>query len=684
MVSLAFMNREFFKKNPPLIFISFILLIFPYYFWHDYGYRVGGDDSLLYYLYPEEMIKHYLLNIPSDNSLGGPGFHYPNWLQLPLFFIIASLKSILPSFINIQLICYGLNLSLGFLFFYLFLGLWIKGDTWNHFWARTLSSLIYIFSAFTFYTLWSHQLQAIYLISIFPLALYLFLKAFFSKKIYYLVGTSIVSSILGLLVIIPWLAGVVLSLSPLLAWVFIQNKKRFIFYFLCFIGLFGLLNFYWLFHVIYGLLGDGYGLIQSAIENDFAKSNDHLIRVVSSGNVLANPLLNLFHGQYLKQDSMYIPYYKNLLPLELVITGISVSPFFFLAKVPSNTKKVFLAAIGSWLLAIYLFNPKIGPLGVELFIWLTNNIPGFVMFRNMYDKFGFAMAFTQALLFGISLKILFDVLKSDRIKKGIVLFTIIYLALKIVPYGLGDQFKKPFFLNHSVIKNVKSFNRDFLELTQYLKTISDDESIVWLPLNTANWTIIQDSQKFDNFYIGVSPLLFLSSKSDYMGKLSFSGNWELMEKLTKEQDYHEAAEILRKHGVGYIILNHDVNHLFLKTGLCTIGSRDNVCKTQKSKAFLKQVLGEKLKQFGERYELYRINPKYRSGKFLLRPTNGVYWKSGNKPGQLQIELPNQYHEQGIKETILEFKKIAHHLYDVHIKGILNNSILVFNEPFHND
>lgn len=683
MVPLTFMNKDFFKKNSPLIFISFGLLIFPYLFWHDYGYRIGGDDSLLYYLYPEEMIKHYILNIPSDNWLGGPGFYYPQWQQLPFFFIIAALKSILPSGINMQLICYGLNLSLGFLFFYLFLGLWIKGDGWNHFWARALSSLIYIFSAFTFYTLWRNQLQVLYLISIFPLALYLFFKALFLKNIFYLVGASIVSSILGVLVIIPWLAAVVLSVSPLLAWVFIQNKKIFILYFLCFIGLFGLLNFYWLFHVIYGLLGDSYSPIQSAIEIDFVKSNERLIREVSYGNVLANPLLNLFHGQYFQQDPMYNPYYKNLLPLELLITGIAVSPFFFLTKVSNNTKQVFLAAVGSWLLALYFFNVKIGPFGVDLFIWLTNNIPGFTMFRNMYDKFAFGMAFTQALLFGISLNILFNVLKSDRIKKGILLFSIIYLTLKIVPYGIGDHFKMPYFQNKSIFMNMKSFNSDFLELTEYLDTITDDESMAWLPLNPFDWTVIQDNQNFDNFYIGVSPLLFLSKKNDYMGKLSFSGNLELMEKLAKKQDYRGVGEIFRKHGIGYVILNHDINRYFLNSGLCTIWIRGDICKTQQAKAFLKEVLGEKLKQFGKRYELYRINPKYRSGKFLLRPINEGYLKAGNKSGQLQLELPNQYHEQGIKETILEFNKVEHHLYEIHIKRILKDSILVFNEPFHN-
>ena len=113
------MNRiAFFLKkiNVPLSTIFFLLLIIPTLFWNNPLYKIGGDDSLLYYIFPLEMIRYFLINIISNNNLSGLGVYGNQLYMFPFYFLILLFKNTLP-FLNIQALFYGFNLGLGFLFF---------------------------------------------------------------------------------------------------------------------------------------------------------------------------------------------------------------------------------------------------------------------------------------------------------------------------------------------------------------------------------------------------------------------------------------------------------------------------------------------------------------------------------------------------------------------------------------
>lgn len=169
---------NFFRKEKYIIIISFIFLslfMIPSLFWGGL-YSVGGDDSRLYYIFPKEFLVNFVFKIISDNNLGTIASYSPRSFFAPIIFFIFLLKQV--PFINAQLFMYGLNLGFGFLFFYLFLGIFIKNKSYYHFWIKIISGLFYIFSTYLTQTLYINQLLAIYLVSVVPCGL------FFSLKVY--------------------------------------------------------------------------------------------------------------------------------------------------------------------------------------------------------------------------------------------------------------------------------------------------------------------------------------------------------------------------------------------------------------------------------------------------------------------------------------------------------------------
>ena len=148
-----------------LSIIFFLLILIPIVIQGNL-YYVGGDDTRLYYIYPEEFLNNFTFNIISDNTLGGANTGYSGNTHLaPLFITIYFLKKALP-FVNTQSLMYGLNYAFGFLFFYLFISIWFKTKNTYQFWSTVVASLLYVFSPLLVGTLYRNQLMAMYLIAL--------------------------------------------------------------------------------------------------------------------------------------------------------------------------------------------------------------------------------------------------------------------------------------------------------------------------------------------------------------------------------------------------------------------------------------------------------------------------------------------------------------------------------------
>jgi hypothetical protein len=162
-----------------LTLISVFLLVIPKLFWGSL-LNVGGDDGKLYYLFPFQYFKYFSLSLISDNSLGALGFYFPQSYSAPFAVLLTLLKN-LHAFFNLEQLLFGLNLAGGFLGLYLLTGLWIKNVS-NSSYIRMSAALFYVFSTFSIYTVWNNELFSVYLVSLFPIALYLFCKAAIEEK----------------------------------------------------------------------------------------------------------------------------------------------------------------------------------------------------------------------------------------------------------------------------------------------------------------------------------------------------------------------------------------------------------------------------------------------------------------------------------------------------------------------
>ena len=185
-------------------FIFIILICIPFVIQGN-KYYVGGDDTRLYYIFPDKYLDNLAFNIISDNTLGGANTgYYPTSQFAPFLYFLVFLKKVIP-FINTQNLMYGMNYAFAFIFFFLLLGFWVKKNDRLHFSIKLIGSLFYVFSPLLIRTLYTHQLISIYLISLMPAMLFFFFKAIDKKRPIYSVISSLIFTVFSTTInTIPW------------------------------------------------------------------------------------------------------------------------------------------------------------------------------------------------------------------------------------------------------------------------------------------------------------------------------------------------------------------------------------------------------------------------------------------------------------------------------------------------
>ncbi len=634
-----------------LLIITLLLLI-PY-FWFNNLFLVGSDDGHIYFFFPKEMFNNYLLNLPSNNMLSSIGFYFPQYYQAIFVLIICIIKILLP-LINVQSFFLGLNLSLGFLSFNKLLSLWIKDDT-----IKIISSLSYALSLFTF-TLWVNQLYSLYLIAIMPILIYYLLKLNLTNT---LILSLLISITIFLLLSIPWILGLIISLTPFIINSFLKNKKEFTKNITLLIILVLIINQYILFFIYDSLItSKSTDILSNGLNNDFRKMNIITVKAVSARNTPLYPLLNLFHKNLQKDFNwnsykIYESWNLKLMPINLLFLTTLLLPLFYLRKISHKKKKFYLLSLYSWLIAIYFFTVNITQLGLDLFIKMTINIPGFVMFRNMFGKFSLAMAFTTSLLLSSSLNIIKELIKNY--KRILIILTIIIL-LNSIPFIKGDYINKKIWTTNNTYNTITDFNKDFYDLVNYIKEMNTTSRFLWYPLNQANYIQIRDENKTNHYYSGVSPLLFLTGKNDLNGFLSFPTNYqELLKQKIITGKISEVLRILQKMNIEYIIINNDISDDLKNSYLYKYNETINLYEEQKK--YEKIILGEHIKDFGQRYSLYKINNSYES-KLIYLTTN-------------KSEFPTSFEN-------IDFKRESINNYTIKIKTLNKTQYLVFLDPYN--
>jgi hypothetical protein len=599
-------------------------------------YLLGGDDSRTFYLYPVDFFNNQASHVGPDGSVSSlVNFLPPTSIAAFIFFIIF-LKKIF-FMVNLQMFLFVCNVIGGIVFFYYLIDYFIPGKNLTSFFAKAIGSLLYVFSIFNFYTLFNSQLISMYLISTFPLSIYLYMRSIREGKIYLLALVAIIGSIFSFFVVsLPWFLAGILAVSPFIVLFFWKQKRRFILYNLLLALMFLLLNAYWIYAIPFSLVSESSVAQGTAISSDsFRKEMAEGIISTTEINKVFFPLLNLYHYDIQANFKwaffpIFTSWYLMLLSLNslfiflIILTGIKMKR--------DPLRRIYAVGVLSLLASIYFFTVNIGSNGTHLFLFLNDHVPGFVMFRNMYDKFGFAVAISFAVLISVCLQYFLNNEKRNFVKKGILFVAFSLILLNAKPFLLNDFYSLPIWTTANTYNSITGFNKDYLDLVKFIKQQDNPSRYLWLPLNRGNISQIQDPNESNHYYSGVSPLLFLSGKNDYSGVTSFEGSSNEITKLILDRKYTELGKLYQKFNVRYIIVNHTITSDIKQSYICN----EKLCDSQ-DKKYEKAILGKKIKDFGSRYSLYEINPLFANDKLSLQGKGKIAYKKINSD-QYTIEL----------------------------------------------
>ncbi len=642
------------NKKLILLLITMLVFLVPFVFWAG-DVQVGGDDSKLYYQYPQEYLNNFTTKIISENQLGSMGNYFDQSYISPFIVSIYIVKQVLP-FVKTQLFFYALNLSLSFFFFYQLLIVLQKSiKIKTNFTITILSSLLYSFSAFTYFTVWFHQLFAVYLVSFVPLVLFLFIRSLIFDRFYEILLIGILSYIFSFtLLSIPWIASLVIAVMPLLIYMAWTYKTRFFKNIVLLLVVVALVNSRWLFHFIYAPLVSSSAatdVVSMATSQEMRTANENSINAVSRGNTILSVWRNVFHENIQIDFNwntwiVFAQFYRYLSIPNAVFTLIIL--FSLLTDAGKKQKNILLILAIGWLLSSYFFTVRIGDWGLRFFVYLNNVLPGFTMFRNMYDKFGIAVALSFGLLISFAAHAIYNhFLKKNYLKQIFLLGFSGLVVFNIYPFVKGKLFEVSYASIPNIYNKNDSFSPEFYEITNKLDDMDLSSRVLWWPLNSSNYTIVRSTKNSNEYYIGVSPLMILKGIPDFNGFLSFPGN--ISDKIYQslaDKDYQQLLELFQQLNINYIVVNKNISPEIQRSYLFSKYGSGDLYDLQMAQIDMENLVGDLIIE-NDSYALYEIKKEYQSQKINF-----------------------------------EFNKVASYKYEFKIQQDITDAKLIFLDSFH--
>lgn len=561
---------KFFTSLTPFILVNIITIIFcivlPYFLFEGRLY-IGGDDTRLIYSYPLEHIKN--MSFFSWSNISSLPFYNPNQYYIPFSIFLLFLEAIFKSKIIISYFAFSLPMILGLIYFQKLFNEITKN---KHFIVSYTGSLFYILSPILLINQLAVFLSSVFLIGFFPLFSYYFVKYLKTEKFSYVFICMLWSVLFSLsLYAIPWVLGLLVSIFlPMLILLVVSSKKEIKYFFkksFIFISLIVLSQSFWLFPFISTFTGTGNSNLGSRLLSEEVKSSfARTVLDTASGNIIY-PLSNLFHRQIafdynwqLKEIFLY--FYDKLLIFNIIFPLVLfIGLYFYKNYLRSSEKKVFIFLFISFLMSLFLFTVNIGPLR-EFFVWF-GNIPGFVMFRNFYDKFAMGYVFLYALIITFCLLII-----RRKFKDYYKFINLLILTIIIINFFPAHQIiNAPLWTTNNIYRNV-GLSREYLSLIEFIKTnIQPTSNVLSFPFNIASYAIINEN-KSNNYYIGTSPVKILSGVNDLSGSFSFPlGASKEISNLILKRDYKGLNRFLQKYNINYILYTKNIPEQIKKSYL---------------------------------------------------------------------------------------------------------------------
>lgn len=406
---------------------------------------------------------------------------------------------------------------------------------------------------------------------------------------------------------LPWFLAFLIVISPLLFYVYVCNRKIFLLYSFIFTTFLVLTNMHWIAQLVYSYFSDtgSASVFSYYSDSTFRLQSGNLIKAVYG---IFTPLNWIFN----ERSTIILSTFTVFTAVKSIFLAFIILAGFVVSHKDKKLFEYYLISVCCLALSFFFFSPSFGDWSINLFVFLNNNIPFFSMFRNMYDKFSFALSFSYAFAFAIAATIVLENLKNKKI--AICFLSFIFIVILIN----AKSFIFPIYKDTNFSTRIsENFSKDFYSLNTYLKNIDNSFAVMWLPLNYPGYVYIDDVNNKNHYYFGTSPVSVLTGRKDYAGYLSFgtASNPDLggkIFKLIEEKKYTDVGEILNVLNIKYIINNKTIlpkeaeNFLYSET-----------TPKIESASYRNAMLGVKVKDFGENLTLYKISNDFNSDTIYL-------------------------------------------------------------------
>lgn len=293
--------------------------------------------------------------------------------------------------------------------------------------VATIAAIFYIFNPVSMLGVWFRFIYSfMFLYALTPLFFLLFLKGLKQHKLRYVILIVLIILPFSYAFVSPAMIPLLWVLPTIYTFLFIDKNNKFFstIFFLTSLGLFSLVNLWW----IIPMKDYFSGFSSGSSANDLIY-NINTLKSNSQDFTLDN-VIRLIHGGFLYRGEAFGPIYKSLpfIILSWVLPGVSL---FGILKIRDKFLKKFL--IVSALTLIFLAKGTSLPLG-EIQIFLFKVFPPMQLYRNPLEKWGLLLPTIFMLIFAIGFIKL--ILISNSWIKKLILVTILSLYFFIFHWPL--------------------------------------------------------------------------------------------------------------------------------------------------------------------------------------------------------------------------------------------------------
>ena len=627
------------------VFIVIFLLALPYLLF-DGKLFLGGDDTRLFYSYPLEFIKY--MNFYSWNNISSIGTNNSNQYLLPFLTFWYLLSLFIQSKVALHYLAFSFPLILGFIYFQKAAKEFFSFDEKNN--AEVfIGSLFYIFSPILIINQLFIFLTTMWLIGLIPIVGY-YLSRYLKNNIFSeLFKASVWCFVFSsALFSIPWILGFILPLLVGIFFLVFMSKKEKILMtskkIVKFFSFIFLTQSFWILSFIFSYLNIdknsfAYRVISKGVQDTFTPT----VLATATGTIIY-PLLGLFHRQipfdfgWALKDVFVNFYDKTFFLNSLYIFIVFIAILNYKKILDKDKRKIFIFLLISFTTSLYLFTINIGPLK-NIFLFFKF-IPGFVMFRNFYDKFAPGFVIIYSLLIVISLYII-----RKKFKSYLVIYIVTILLIFLNFSTVRATVNSPLWGTKDIYRTI-TISEEYLNFMNMVKNrVPSTDNILTLPFGTSIYSVIKDKNT-NNVYVGVSPVKIFSGVNDLSGHLSFnySPEADTIDGFILNSDYKNLSKALFMHNVNYVFVTKNIPPEVKNTWIF-----DQQMLKEENSNFLGQIIGKRIiVSSNNNYELYET-----------KRMNSL------------INSKNIY-----------FQKISPVEYKIYLKNVSKNQILDFMDSYH--